>query len=240
MTGPTGFIPGFKGPKGDILDALKRRQPLTAGELAAEFRVTTNAQRRHLKELEADGLVEYRREVRGVGGPVYAYRLTERGERLFPHNYDVVLGQVLESVKAQYGTEAVVELFRARWQEIATRAKPELDLLPLPERARRLAELLSGLGYMAEYSTDDHSTTIREHNCTIQSVARRFPEVCAAEQRFIAEMLGTEVTRSAHIATGANCCEYCVAEPAAIARRATPETTKDEPAEPLRQLQETT
>ncbi len=237
MTGPLSAIPGFRGAKGDILEALKKRQPMSIKDLAAEFGVTANALRRHLKELEADGIVEYRREIRGVGGPVFTYQLTERGERLFPHSYDVVLAQVLESVQRQYGSEAVVELFRGRWREMALRAKPELDLLPLPERARRLAEMLSAMGYMAESSGDADSATIREHNCTIQSVAKRFPEVCAAEQRFIGEVLGAEVIRSTHIAKGGSCCEYCVSEPAGIARRHHDEP-KDEPAG-HRQLQET-
>jgi DeoR family suf operon transcriptional repressor len=238
MTDPVAAIPGFKGLRGEILAALKRSQPLTALELAGEFGVTANAQRRHLKELEADGLVKYRREIRGVGGPVFAYRLTEKGERLFPHNYDVVLGQVLESIRNQYGSDAVVAVFRARWEELARRAKPELDKLPLPDKARRLAELLTQMGYMAE-SSHGESTTLREHNCTIRLIAARFPEVCAAEQAFLRDMLGADVTRYTHIASGANCCEYCIAEPASLTRRHRDEP-RDEPADTNRQLQETT
>lgn len=60
---------GFRGTKGEILVSLKRSQPLTAKELAAIFGMTANAFRRHLKELEVDGFVEYTREVRGVGQP---------------------------------------------------------------------------------------------------------------------------------------------------------------------------
>jgi hypothetical protein len=52
--------------------------------------------------------------------------------------------------------------------------------------------------------------TITEHNCAIRLIAERFPQVCAAEERFIAEILGADVTRQTHIATGANCCEYCI------------------------------
>ena len=52
--------------------------------------------------------------------------------------------------------------------------------------------------------------TLTEHNCAIRLVAERFPEVCEAEERFIEEVLGTEVTRQAHIAKGASCCAYCI------------------------------
>lgn len=202
-------IPGYRGLRGDVLVALKKAQPLTAKELGARFGVTPNALRRHLKELEHEGLVRYQREIRGVGGPVFSFSLTDAGERLFPHAYDSTLGEVLELVREQFGSAGVVELFRKRWAEIAERAKPELSHLPLEARAERLAELLTGLGYMAE-SSGGASATLREHNCAIRAVIERFPEICVAEHGFLEEVLGAHVTRQQHIAAGANCCEYCI------------------------------
>jgi DeoR family suf operon transcriptional repressor len=203
-------IPGFRGTRAEVLLAVKRSQPVATKELATLLGVTANGLRRHLKELELEGVVAYRREVRGVGGPVFAYSLTDAGERLFPTAYDETLTAALDLVREQLGEEGVVAFFRQRWEQIAERAKPELAGLPLPERTRRLAEMLTALGYMAELSDGDVST-LREHNCTIRSIVERFPEVCAAEQRFIQDVLGVEVTRQAHIAKGANCCEYCIA-----------------------------
>jgi DeoR family suf operon transcriptional repressor len=83
---------------------------------------------------------------------------------------------------------------------------PELAALPLQERASRLAALLSSLGYMAEAEAG----TLRERNCVIRGVAQRFPEVCAAEAKFLEEWLGAHVERTQHIASGAACCEYCI------------------------------
>ena len=209
MTSATLPIPGYRGLRGDVLVALKKAQPLTTKELGLQFGVTPNALRRHLKELEAEGLVRYQREIRGVGGPVFAYSLTESGERLFPRAYDSALNEVLELVRQQMGSDGVVELFVKRWADIAEKAKPELALLPLNERAQRLAQLLTSLGYMAEASEGD-SAMLREHNCAIRAVIERFPEICVAEKRFLEEVLGTHVTRQTHIAAGANCCEYCI------------------------------
>jgi DeoR family suf operon transcriptional repressor len=207
----TSSLPGYRGLRADLLIALKKVRTATAKELAEQFGVTPNALRRHLKELEGEGMVRYQREVRGVGGPVFAYSLTERGEALFPRAYDEALSRVLETVREQQGADGVVALFRQQWDAIVGAAKPELEKLPLPERAQLLAELLSSQGYMAEadaQSTD--AATIREHNCVLRSVAERFPEVCAAEARFLEEMLDATVKRRAHIASGASCCEYCI------------------------------
>ena len=38
---------------------------------------------------------------------------------------------------------------------------------------------------MAEGQATTSSGTLTEHNCAIQPVAERFPEICAAEARFL-------------------------------------------------------
>ena len=202
---------GYRGTRGEILTALKMAQPLTAKELADQFGVTPNALRRHLKELEGEGIVRYQREIRGVGGPVFAFSLTEAGEALFPRAYERALTEVLDLVREQQGDEGLVQLFQRRWDDIARVARPELEQLPVEQRATRLAELLTSLGYMAEARPVAGALPVlTEHNCAIRLIAERFPEVCAAEERFIADLLGAPVTRQAHIAKGANCCEYCI------------------------------
>jgi DeoR family suf operon transcriptional repressor len=212
-----GTLPaGYRGTRAELLVALKKSQPITAKELADKFGVTPNALRRHLKELELEGVVRYRREIHGVGGPVFAYSLTDAGEALFPRAYESALTEALEIVREQVGTEGVVQLFRRRWELIAESAKPELASLPVEQRAHRLAELLTSLGYMAEADeTAGASQTLKEHNCAIRMVAERYPEVCEAEEQFIQAVLGAEVTRQTHITKGANCCEYCITQTAA-------------------------
>ena len=201
---------GYRGMRGEILIALKKAQPLTAKELGEKFGVTPNALRRHLKELESEGVVRYQREIHGVGGPVFAFSLTDAGEALFPRAYEKALAEVLDLVREQQGEEGLVQLFQRRWDDIARVARPELERLPVEQRATRLAELVTSLGYMAEAHIDGALPVLTEHNCAIRLIAERFPEVCAAEERFIADLLGAPVTRQAHIAKGANCCEYCV------------------------------
>ena len=51
---------------------------------------------------------------------------------------------------------------------------------------------------------------LTEHNCPIPAVAERFPEICAAEVRYLADVLGAEVERTGHILSGCPACEYRV------------------------------
>ena len=202
-------LAGFKGMRGDILVALRKEQPLTIKALAKHFGLTDNALRRHLTELVDAGLVVYRREIHGQGAPIFAYSLSDAGEALFPRAYVDPLLDALESLREREGTEAVVQLFRRRWDALAEAAKPRLAELPLHERAQLLAELLAAEGYMSEaVAGQGEATTIRHHNCAVREIALRFPEICSAEAEFMETVLDAPVERRMHLKDGCRACEY--------------------------------
>src|SRR3954465_6030989 len=82
---------GHKGLRGAVLVELKKAHRLTAKDLAARLQTSLNAVRHHLKELEAQALIEYERQHKGVGAPAFAYKLTPAGEALFPRRYEATL-----------------------------------------------------------------------------------------------------------------------------------------------------
>src|SRR2546426_12379819 len=119
-------LTAHKGLRAEILLALKRTQPLTAKQLAHQLGVSVNAIRHHLKELEAEALVAYGREQRGLGAPTYTYRLSAGGEELFPRAYEETLTQLLERVAEKAGRHAAVELFEDHYRELTRRVLVEL------------------------------------------------------------------------------------------------------------------
>jgi DeoR family suf operon transcriptional repressor len=199
-----------KGPRGEILTALKRSQPLTATELSELVGVSPNAIRHHLKELETESLVSYGREQRGVGAPTFAYRLTEAGEALFPKRYEQTLVAVLEELADRQGRDAAIGLLEAQYATLTRRLEAELVDAAPAERLAAVAGALSEAGYMAEWNEARGAFQLTERNCAIRAVAERFPEVCAAEERFLNTVLGAAVERRAHIMNGCNACEYAV------------------------------
>lgn len=203
-------LAAHKGLRGHILLELKRNQPLTAKELAQCHAVSPNAVRRHLKELELEQLVVYRREQRGQGAPTFAYRLTAEGDALFPKRYEEALTAVLEFVEKSGGREAVRRFFAQHFGEEAEKLKARLSAATLEERLAAVADLLSSQGFMAEWTTNGADGRIAEHNCAMQAVAERFPEVCHEELRFLQAVLGADVQRRTHIVSGCNACEYAV------------------------------
>src|SRR2546422_9897287 len=118
MGTPTPQLAAHKGLRGQVLLELKRAQPLTAKELAEKLRVSPNAIRHHLKELEAEQLIAYGRQQRGVGAPTFAYRLSPEGESLFPRQYERALTDVLERLAEKAGRETAAEIFREHYADL--------------------------------------------------------------------------------------------------------------------------
>jgi DeoR family suf operon transcriptional repressor len=201
---------GHKGQRGAVLVQLKRGQRLTAKELAGRLGISLNAVRHHLKELEAGGLVGYEREHRAVGAPAFLYSLTPGGEALFPRRYEETLTALLERLVEREGRDAALSLLESHIAGLARRLGAELDGAGPEDRLRAVARVRSEQGYMAEATLTEAVGVLTEHNCAIQAVAERFPEICAAEARVLAEVLGADVHRREHILSGCPSCEYHV------------------------------
>lgn len=196
--------------RGAILAELKRARRTTAKDLASQLHVSLNAVRHHLKELETQALVEYERRHQGVGAPAFVYRLTPTAEALFPRRYEATLNELLDHVVEREGRAGAVSVLEARYATLTRRLQGELASVAPAERLAAVARLLTEEGYMAEASATTSSGILVEHNCAIQAVAERFPEICAAEARFLAAVLGAEVDRREHILSGCSACEYRV------------------------------
>ena len=191
---------------------LKRSGAVPAKGIAERLGLSLNAVRHHVKELEAAGLVGYERENRGVGAPAFVYRLTPAGEALFPRRYEDAVGRLLDYVVAREGRAAAVDVLESRYKELALRLRSALAEASPEERVTIVTRALAEEGYMPEIRSGKASgMQLVEHNCPIQQVAERFPEVCEAEARFLEEVLGAEVTRGHHIVSGCGICEYHVA-----------------------------
>jgi DeoR family suf operon transcriptional repressor len=198
----------WKGLRAAILVELKRVQRATARELAVRLGVSLNAVRHHLKDLETEALVEYERKHKGVGAPVFAYRLSAGGEALFPRRYEATVTDLLEHLVQREGRAAAVAALEQRYENLTHRLQSKLVGAAPAQRLAAVAQLLSEEGYMAEASASGAEGILVEHNCAIQAVAERFPEICAAEARFLSSVLGGEVDRRGHILAGCSACEY--------------------------------
>lgn len=203
-------LAGQRGLRGEILLEMKKSQPLTAKELADIFGVSANAVRRHLKELEAEKLVQYGREQRGAGAPTYAYRLSRDGEALFPNQYEQALTRLIGHVVDREGRDAAIAVVEEQYADLRRRLGGLVPGVTPFDRLKMLAGVMEDAGFMAESSEQGGKVTLRVQNCALHAVANCLPEVCDTELRFLEDVLEAQVERKTHIMSGCNACEYAV------------------------------
>ena len=210
MTSTPAHLAGHRGLRSQVLLEIKKAQPVTAKQLGSRFGVSANAVRRHLKELEAEGLVRFGRHQNGMGAPAFAYELTHEGESLFPNGYKDALTGLLGQIAEKDGREAVIAMFENRYAQLGRRIKAEIEAEPGEPRLAVVARVLTEEGYMAEWRGEAGLFRLSEHNCAMRAVVEKYPEICAVEERFLRDVLGADVQREQHIPRGCNACEYAI------------------------------
>jgi predicted ArsR family transcriptional regulator len=185
--------------------------PQTAAALAERLNLSAAAIRRHLDALVGEGVlveVEPRFSAlhpRGRGRPARAYALTDAGRGSFGHAYDDLASTALRYLRQSGGEEAVTAFAEHRAQTLAGRIRLKLDEKP-DDRVQAVAEALTDEGYAANVEPASHGWQICQHHCPVAHVAAEFPELCEAETRALADVLGTYVQRLATIAHGDGVC----------------------------------
>ncbi|EYB67343.1 transcriptional regulator [Deinococcus phoenicis] len=194
-----------------LLELLKRHGPQTVQDLAAHLGMSVPGARRHLGDLQEQGLIEARTErPGGRGRPQYVFLLTDRGEAAFPKTYSTLCVDVLRHLEALFGEGAVLQVLDARSVELAGRLQADLPAtLPLEERLRGLAAWLTEAGFDAVVEGgEDGVWFIVERNCPNLTVARQYPQLCRSELGLFVQVLGLPVTRETRIACGQGSCRY--------------------------------
>jgi predicted ArsR family transcriptional regulator len=197
--------------------------PATASQIAEELALTPAAVRRQLDALEAAGYLTVHEvapfgprvaQRRGRGRPAKICALTAAGRDAFEQSYDDVALEALRFMAAQGESNLVADFARRRSQGVASRYAALLGDLPLTERIRGLAKLLSQDGFAASVQEAPGGTVqLCEHHCPMAHVAEEFPEFCEAEQAAFSQLLGVHTVRLSTIASGANICTTHVPGP---------------------------
>jgi predicted ArsR family transcriptional regulator len=196
-----------------LLFQLKRRGPQSAATLAAACAITPMSAHKWLNKLAAQGLVDARDAVHGVGRPRRIWRLTAAGHARFPDRHGDLTVQLLGHLSAQLGPQAVDPLIAAREATLLSHYNAQLaPLKSLGARLRRLAALRSAEGYMARVERDAAHWLLIEDHCPICAAASACQGFCRSELALFQQCLGpgAVVERCEHLLAGARRCAYRV------------------------------
>jgi predicted ArsR family transcriptional regulator len=201
-----------------ILVQLRRTGPSTPDQLATLIGASRTGVLQQLRALEATNFVSRQTVRHGVGRPRHLYDITADAQELFPSSYDGLAAGLLAAIEAVGGDALIEQVFLARRRQIGARVRRELyervgPSASLEERVRALAVIQDEQGYLADVRVDeDLAIRLREHNCAILTVARDQRAACDAELDLFRQVLGADVVRETHIATGDRSCTYRIIE----------------------------
>jgi predicted ArsR family transcriptional regulator len=195
-----------------IIERLKRAESVTASELATEFGLTDTAIRQHLEALESVGLVARAQgSAAGRGRPPVNWRLTPMAAELFPDRHADLTVELIQSIRQSLGEDALGDVIRTRRERQLTAYRELIDpAANVAVKVRRLADIRTAEGYVAEATNDGDTLVLTEHHCPIRDAAGVCLGLCTAELELFREALGDGVTieRDQHLLTGAQRCSY--------------------------------
>ena len=210
--------PGASSIRHEILVQLRREGASSPEQLALLLGASRTGILQQLRGLESAGLVSRRTVRHGVGRPRHVYDVTPDAQVAFPSNYDALAAGLLAAIGAVGGQDLVDEVFDARRRIIATQVKTRIAErlppdAPLAARVRELAVIPDEQGYLSNATVEDDGTIrLRQCNCAIFGVAAQSSSPCEAELSLYSEVLGAEVIRETHIASGDRSCTYRIEE----------------------------
>ena len=208
---------------GDTQQKLLRKllvspQGASVEELCRAICITHNAVRQHLTALMAQGFIARGESIPSGGRPRACFVLMPAGRELFPRNYALIAGSMIEYLYAHVGVQAVQAMLAQMGAKLGQGAAERIaTAADNTEATRLLAEQLDSLGYEAQVTGIDGHTEVEAWNCVFHSLAKTHPDVCRFDLAFMSAATGRPVQRTQCMLHGAPACRFRLGAPTGAA-----------------------
>jgi predicted ArsR family transcriptional regulator len=195
--------------------ALKQSGPASIAQLASVLKLTGEAVRQQLLQLQRDGWidshVERDSERRSrTGRPATSYKLTAAGDHLFPKQYDTLTVSMIDAVNQNFGPEAMTQILSAIARGKVAELEPAFRNLTLDERIQALHNWYLPADPFMESSSTDGGYRLMERNCPFFNTAMSRPEICSVTVNALTRLLGYRVRREETFQRGDGRCVFRV------------------------------
>lgn len=196
-----------------ILTLLKQNGFETISSLKTKLQISSEGVRLQLVQLERDGLIKRHSERNSKGGrPALKISLSPKGESLFPKQYDALTVEVIDTVAAQFGKDAVKKVLSTMADARIKKWEWQIDGLQLLEKVEALKDLyaMNDKFMDVEYHPESQSILLIERNCPFYDVAQKRPVLCSVTLNTLTRLLGCRVVREKRFQNGDGCCVFKV------------------------------
>ena len=193
----------------EILNSLKRTKGMSVNQLVDKMKMSYMGIKQHCLTLQRDGYLDTWRRPQKMGRPEMVYRLTRRSHDLYPSDSNQFTLELLQSIQEIHGPNApeklLYNIFEKRTAALKAKSKGET----VAERAKWLAKVRDGEGYMSQFTTEEKDgPQIVECHSPILNLIERYPLVGRLEQDMFEAILGTPVRREETRTSGLYECAF--------------------------------
>jgi predicted ArsR family transcriptional regulator len=189
---------------------LEEKQGQSAEELARALGISRSAVHQHLGALEGGGFVEKTSKAPQGGRPGYAWRLTRRGVHLFPKQYALFSGLLIDGIREQLGSDGLAAAMRSLGRKLGEQQRPRVQGKAPARQVEKVAAIMGELGYSSRTEREDgrELPLIDARNCIYHDLAREHLEVCQLDLALIETLLEADVEHVECMARGGNACRF--------------------------------
>jgi predicted ArsR family transcriptional regulator len=194
----------------EIINSLKRTKGMSVNELVDRMNMSYMGIKQHCITLHRDGYLDTWRRPQKMGRPEMVYRLTRRSHDLFQADSHQLTLDLLKAAEQIYGPNAPEKLlynvFKKKTAALKAKAKGDT----VAERAKWLAHVRDGEGYMAQFvnDTDGEGPHILECHSPLMNLLDHYPILARFEQDMFEAVLGTRVRRKENRNSGQYECAF--------------------------------
>lgn len=188
----------FHPSKSAIISSLKKSNGLPVSDVAKKVDMSYMGVKQHCINLEKMGFLEsWRVPRKEVGRPEKLYRLTKKGDELFPDIGSEVTLALLDEVKDIFGESVPEKILLNYFDKKKTEWLKILKKKPtIVEKAKVLSELREEDGYFNDCQFDQAlGLVIKEYHNPMKPIFEKYPNTVRFELEMIEELLGTTVKR---------------------------------------------
>ena len=181
----------------EIINSLKRTKGMSVNELVERMNMSYMGIKQHCITLHRDGYLDTWRRPQKMGRPEMVYRLTRRSHDLFQADSHQFTLDLLKSAQEIYGPNAPEKLLYSIFKRKTAALKAKAKGDTVAERAKWLAHVRDGEGYMSQFisNKDNGGARIVECHSPILNLVERYPIIGRFEQDMFETVLGTGVRR---------------------------------------------
>jgi predicted ArsR family transcriptional regulator len=193
----------------EIINSLKRSRGMSVNELVEKMKMSYMGIKQHCLTLQRDGYLDTWRRPQRMGRPEMVYRLTRRSHDLFQAESHQFTLDLLKSTQEIYGPNAAEKLLYNIFEKKTAALKSKAKGTGVAERAKWLARIRDGEGYMSQFTDGAESgPRIFECHSPIMNLVDRYPIIGRFEQDMFEAVLGTRVRREMNRDSGQYECSF--------------------------------